>query len=311
MKVFFKNIVLFLLISILVGEILVRILHVMPDIPQRTIDEEGIQKYFPNQKGYWKGGNHQWNINSIGWPGVLPNDYNNLIAIIGDSYIENFMNPNECHQSAYLKKEMPNYNFIEAGRSGVSLIESMEISKQIDTLSPKTMIIHTGDNDVYESIQEIRTVPDITQLNIKEKNIVYGKLKSPGMKKALYSCKLLYYFYNRFPLNLNKESDKNNKKDEAIKSKFELNETNVRTLITYIKENYNIDNKVFVFKPNSDKKIINIFNSMGFNTILLDSSKDKSWSFDYDSHWTCYGHERVASQVKKGLENNFLSLIKI
>ena len=310
MKKFLKNIILFLLIALCIGEIVVRLTHVTSDIPQRTINEAGIQKYYPNQEGYYKGGDHKWVVNQLGWPGELPDSYDNLITIIGDSFIENFMNPIECHQSAYLKKEMPNNNFLEASRSGVTLIESMEISKQIDTLMPIATLIHTGSADIYESIKEIKILLDITQLNTEEKVIVNGKLKSPGFKKALYSWKLLYYFYNRFPLNFKRESAEDFKKIKNTKSKFEVNETKVRVLIKYIKNNYNIDRKIFVFKPSSDENIINIFKSMGFNTILLDSSKDKSWSFDHDSHWTCYGHKRVASQIKERLEHDFSYLIK-
>lgn len=302
MKKFFKNIVLFFLLTICIGEIVVRLTHVNSDIPQRIIDVDGIQKYYPNQEGYWKGGDHKWKINSMGWPGELPESYDNLITIIGDSYIENFMNPNDCHQSSFLKKEMPNHNFFEAARSGVTLIESMEISKQMDTLKPVLTLIHTGDGDIYESIKEIKSLTDITQLNTNTEEIVQGKMKSPGLKKVLYSCKLLYYLYNRFPINLSNETQEDSKKVKIEISKFKTNETKVRVLINYIKNNYRIDDKVFVFKPNSDHNIISIFKSLGFNTILLDPSNDKNWSFDHDPHWTCYGHERVSKQVYNKLK---------
>ena len=57
-------------------------------------------------------------------------------------------------------------------------------------------------------------------------------------------------------------------------------------LLSIYKTTIIIDRKIFVFKASSDKNIINIYKSMGFNTILLDSSKDKSWSFNNDSYWT-------------------------
>ncbi|SDH58004.1 hypothetical protein [Winogradskyella thalassocola] len=311
MKKFFNNIILFGLVALCIGEIVVRLTHVNSDIPYRTIDDMGIQKYYPNQEGYWKGGDHKWMVNSLGWPGELPDNYDNLITIIGDSFIENFMNPNDCHQSAYLKREIPNYNFLEASRSGVTLIESMEISKQTDTLNPIATLIHTGNGDIYESIKEIKSLNDITQLNTKDEVIIHGKMKSPGLKKVLYSWKLLYYLYNRFPLNFKNESIADSKKDKTEKSKFEINETRIRVLLNYIKNNYKIENKIFVFKPNSDDNIINLFKSMGFKTIILDSSKDKSWSFEHDPHWTCYGHERAAAQVSNKLKLSFLNRITV
>ena len=165
MKKFIKNIVIFFLFAIIVGEIIIRVTHAVTDLPQRTIDEYGIQKYYPHQSGYWIGGNHKWVINKLGWPGKLPKSHDNLITIIGDSYIENFMNPIECHQSLLLKKRLENYNFIEAGRSGVSFIEAMEISKQFDALHPKYHLVYVNSLDFYESVTSILPAADITQLN--------------------------------------------------------------------------------------------------------------------------------------------------
>ncbi len=306
MKKFFKNIILLFLASIIIGEIVVRLTHAVSDIPQRRIDEFGIQKYIPNQVGYWKGGEHKWNVNKLGWPGELPENYDKLFVIIGDSYIENFMNPNECHQSVFLKNHMKGYNFLEAGRSGVSLIEAMEIAKQFEALNPMQNLIYVYDNDFYESIVEIKPLEDITQLSLKSKSLVYGKMKSPFFKKVLYNWKLLYYFYNRFPMNSIKKSKKKviNKSNNSNKS---LVENKVFKLIDYIVDNYSIKDKVLVFHPNSNEELIKKCKTSGFKVIVLDSSLDSTWSFDHDSHWTCYGHKQAAMQVYKGiLKNNLI-----
>lgn len=302
---FLKNIILFLLFTVIIGEVVVRVTHAVTDIPERTIDNFGIQKYFPNQYGYYKGGEHQWVVNELGWPGELPDSYDNLINIIGDSYIENFMNPNECHQSVLLKENMKNYNFMEAARSGVSLIEAMEISKQTDTLNPKHTLIYVNNNDFLESIVKVKSLSDITQVNLTENKIVYGKMKASGAKKILYTWKLLFYFYNRFSLNsfskkdIKKGIDTTHKKD--IKRKIEYDDK-VHQLLYYIKSNYSISNKTLVFHPNSDEFIIKICKNTGFNVISLDSSNDiKDWTFGHDNHWTCYGHKKVADQVSANL----------
>lgn len=305
----FKNIIILFFVSAIVGEIMVRVTHSVNDIPQRTIDDVGIQKYFPNQTGYWIGGDHTWTVNKFGWPGKLPSSYDNLIMIIGDSYIENFMNPNECHQSVFLKENMKKYNFMEAGRSGVSLIEAMEISKQTDTLNPIHSLIYVNDNDFYESIYEIKRLDDITQLNLEDSKIIYGKMKSPGLKKLLYSCKLLYYFYNRFypsgdSKNVKKETVKV-ENPEAVKLSTEQN-GKIAKLIKFISASYNVKDKTLVFHPNSDAKIIEMCKEAGFNTVILDSNNDKEWTFEHDSHWTCYGHKKVAEQVSKNLFSNIV-----
>ncbi|WP_417370872.1 hypothetical protein [Gelidibacter japonicus] len=302
MKNFFKNIILLLLIAVVVGEVVVRLTHAVADIPQRTIDEHGIQKYFPNQEGYWKGGAHKWTVNNSGWVGELPKSYDSLIIIIGDSFIENFMNPNECHQSVLLKKKMTNYNFMEAARSGVSFIEAMEMSKQLDTLNPIQTLIYLNDKDFYESAYNIEPHSDITQVDLKTNKINYGELKSPALKKILYKWKLLYYFYNRFPLQQPKPNKMLKEEIDKELKAYELkNREKVFQLINYTKKNYTVTNKTLVFHPNSSKEIINRCKSIGFNVIALDSSNDKTWTFEHDSHWTCYGHERTAQQVSDKL----------
>jgi len=301
---FFKNIILFLLLSVIVGEVVVRLTHAVSDVPQRTIDEHGIQKYLPNQQGYWRGGEHKWMVNTLGWPGELPESYDNLIMIIGDSYIENFMNPNECHQSVFLKENMPAFNFMEAGRSGVSFIEALEISKDLDSLKPIQTLIYVTDEDFYESISEVKPMRDVTQLNLEKNTIQFGEMKAPMVKKALYTFKLAYYFYNRFPITgfENKESEPKNpiKISKTEKSEFQ---TEISQLITFVKQNYTITNKTLIFHPNSNYSIIETCKNAGFNIILLDSSHDATWTFDYDNHWTCYGHKSVAKQISKSLFN--------
>lgn len=306
MKKFLKNIVLFLVLAIIIGEVVVRLTHCVADIPQRTIDEHSIQKYFQNQEGYWKGGDHKWRVNKLGWVGNLPEDYSNLITIIGDSYIENFMNPEECHQSVFLKEKMKGNNFLEAARAGVSFIEAMEISKQLDSLNPTKTLVYLNNNDFYESVYDIQPLNDITQVDLEKNEINFGELKTPGLKKILYNFKLLYYFYNRFPLNFNSNNDKEeNKSTEKIAIEDDLEaESKVFKLIDYIKNNYIIEDKILVFHPNSNPAFIKRCKDVGFNIIVLDSSNDKTWSFDYDSHWTCYGHEKAALQVYKALQNN-------
>lgn len=291
--------------ALLVGEIVVRITHSVSDIPRRRIDASGIQKYYPNQDGYWKGGEHTWLINEYGWPGTAPESFDNLITVIGDSYIENFMNPNECHQAVFLESHAKGYNFFEAGRSGVSLIEAMEISKQLDSLKPVKHLIYVNNNDFYESIVEIKKLFDITQLNVSDKAIVYGQMKAPFAKKILYNWKLMYYFYNRFYGSLVGNDAKEIKKEDVPEIDAGIKYNNeLLGLLQFIKENYELNNKVLVFHPNANQHILELCNKLGYEIIVLDSSKDKSWSFEYDSHWTCYGHERAAIQVSDYLKIN-------
>lgn len=301
MKKFLLNILLFCITGMVLGELVSRGMHLTSDIPRRTIDENHIQKYLPDQKGFWKGGEHSWSINKMGWPGGLPQNFDHLQLIIGDSFIENFMNPQDCHQSVFLKQMVPGLNFMEAGRSGISLIEAMEIARQLDTLNPEKVFFYVKEEDFLESIRDIKVLNDITQLSIKEQKVVPGEMKSPGLKRILYNWKFLYYLYNRFPIM--RSANAENSKAEVIKRDFT---DEISGLLGYITKNYNLENKVLVFMPGTPSAIIEAATDAGIKTITLSAEGDKSWSFDYDSHWTCYGHKQAAKQVADFLNQTHL-----
>ncbi|GGZ70303.1 hypothetical protein [Algibacter mikhailovii] len=306
---FLKNILIFLILSLLVGEVIVRVTHSVSDIPHRKIDKFGIQKHIPFQTGFWLGGGHKWTINKLGWPGDLPRNFDNLITIIGDSFVENLMNPDDCRQSVLLKEQLVKYNFMEAGRSGVSFIEAFEISKSIDTLNPKLSLIYVNTNDFFESIKEIRERPSITQWSIETNKIVSGKIKSPGLKKILYNWKLLYYLYTNFKTTPSKSKKNINKQDatKLIDLKFE---EEILALLKYTKNNHNMNNNILVFHPNTNQKLIDMCIKEGFRTMCLRSKNYKSWCFDYDKHWTCFGHRQAAQQVSVYLKNHEFDTLK-
>ena len=147
---------------------------------------------------------------------------------------------------------------------------------------------------------------DITQLDIETNTIKYGEMKAPGLKKVLYTWKLMYYFYNRFPLDNLFRKGTTPKETTINDSEYEKPEylAEVSKLIQFITQNYTVTDKTLVFHPDSKESLIEICKSAGFNIILLDSSNDDTWTFDYDSHWTCYGHKRAAEQISKNLLNS-------
>ena len=298
MKKFLINVILFTFIGWSLGEVIVRTFHVTADIPRRFIDEDGIQKYVPAQTGYWTGGTHQWRVNELGWVGPLPKSQKNLVVIIGDSFIENFMNPEDSHQSVLLKNELPEYNFIEAARSGVSLIEAFEISKSMQSMNPTLNLIYVHDSDFLESISEFKKNGGITQFDPVAKKIIPGKIKSAILKKILYSSKFLYYLYTR----------QRSHSKKATPSKDEVSADHMKTfgeLLDYCAEDYNVSDKVLVFRPSSDPQLEVLAREKGFQTFVLDWTNDKSWRFEHDKHWTPYGHQRAAKQIASFIEKQF------
>ena len=63
-------------------------------------------------------------VNEYGFLGQSPKiKSKKTILIIGDSMIENIMNPNSCHLDIILNKYFENkINLFEVGRSGMTLI---------------------------------------------------------------------------------------------------------------------------------------------------------------------------------------------
>ncbi|TNE28791.1 MAG: hypothetical protein EP346_08020, partial [Bacteroidetes bacterium] len=111
MKQFLIRLAVFSAFIVVLAEILIRILHLVPDIPERYVDSEGIQRYKNGQSGYYNEGLVEWKVNQYGWLGVHEVKQDSTISVIGDSYIENMMNPIECNQGKFLKDDIPQYAF--------------------------------------------------------------------------------------------------------------------------------------------------------------------------------------------------------
>ncbi|MDO6518268.1 hypothetical protein [Zobellia uliginosa] len=298
MKKFITTVFLFLVLGMIVGELIARFFVISPDIPKRSIDQWGIQKYIPNQFGKWKTGQHTWQINELGWPGILPNSTDSLITIIGDSFIENFMNPDSCRQNVYLKKKLPGFNFLEASRSGVNFLEATMIADQLDSLKPKYQLLYVHDTDFKESIVQLNTNTQLTQFDIVKGKITKAQLKSSFAKNALYTCKFIYYLYSNYWQN------KKNKSQTKTKTKqIPPQLDSIKIMLSSLNSPNRTNNRILVFRPDTDPNIIALCKDMGYKYILLKQSTNEEWSFDHDPHWTCFGHKKAALQIAKKLEH--------
>jgi hypothetical protein len=303
MKQFISKFIIFILFITLSGELIVRIFKLTPDIPHLFVDETGIQRYIPGQSGYYSKENSKWEVNNYGWLGIADVKTDSIISIIGDSFIENIMNPISCNQGSILKSYFKNFGFFEAGRSGVTFIEAMQITKLLDsTIKPKMHLIYVAEDDFYESNATYR-FKDRMQLNLASNTIVNGELKAPGIKKVLYNCKVLYYLYLRFPLfvdNKNKESH-----TTPVKTKEPVDLETINSIFKFCKKNYDLEKIVLVFHPGTPQEISSLASQYGFSTIGLNNNGDKrSWNVSSsDGHWSCYGHHEVAKQIKTHLAN--------
>lgn|GEM_PF-917593 len=294
---------MFTLFITIAGEIIVRVYKLVPDIPKLYVDKTGIQRYTPGQEGYYTKATSKWKVNKYGWIGTAETKGDTIISIIGDSYIENMMNPISCNQGNILKKYFKNYSFFEAGRSGVTAIEAMQITRLLDsTIHPTFNLIYVAPEDFEESISNIYRYTDRVQIDLSTNTILNSQLKSPFAKKILYSSKILYYLYLRFSsaiLNHNNHKELSEKKYVKPIAKT-FNTAYYEKLVNYFQKNYNVKKIILVFHPGTDVRLINFIEKYGFITISLGSIKDKeNWALnENDGHWSCFGHEEVAKRIK-------------
>jgi hypothetical protein len=298
MQIFLLRIVFFLMVTWAGGEIVVRLFRLAPDIPMRYIDANGIQKYLPDQSGFRNSGNLHWIVNKYGWVGISDTKEDTVISIIGDSYIENMMNPRYCNQGAILKEYFPNIGFFEAGRSGVSFIEALEIAKSLQTeIKPKMNLVYLGNSDILESLANRIRFPDRMQIDLSNNTIAYPKLKSKTLKNILYSNKLLYYLYLRYPIFVDEQNKETGKSlDADLVGEFLFS---IEKLFAYCSSEYNTRSIVLVFQPETDQRIIDIAEKNQFEILILTNTHHDNWALgEHDAHWSCYGHKIVAAQVK-------------
>lgn len=298
MKKFLLLLTLFTILSFAAGELIIRTLKLTSDIPQRIIEPEtGLQLYKPGQSGYYKKAKEKWHVNNYGWLGVADTSKKPLFSIIGDSYIENLMNPISCNQGFLLQSHFDNYSFFEAGRSGVTFIEALEISKYLEGLiSPTHHLIYLGNGDFNESIVSKGRYPDRVQVDLDKKLILKAKMKSPLTKRILYSSKLLYYMYLRFPIFVDKQN-KGETTNKNITEKPKLDTSYFSKLFNFCSSRYDFNKIILVFHPNTNEKIIELATSYGFKNILL-QEHNRGWALGkHDGHWSCFGHNEATKQI--------------
>lgn len=293
MKIFIIKIISFALFIFLLGEISVRIFKLAPDVPQLYLDKTGIKKYILGQEGYYTRATSKWKVNKYGWLGIDDTKKDTIISIIGDSFIENLINPISCNQGSLLKSNFKNYSFFETGRSGVTFIEAMQITNLLDTaIRPKLYLLYLSKFDFIESFANEERHPELVQIDLRTNQIINGHLENPIGRKLLYKFKIIYYLYLRFKSQAELER-KHSGPEVAVDMK------NVTKCFNYCKQHYNIKKIIMVFHPATDPALIHLAKQYGFRTISLEFEGNKSkWVINNaDPHWSCYAHEQIVKQI--------------
>lgn len=297
MKELILKFIVFLCFLFLVFELLIRSLNLTNDVPSRTIDNNGLQSFIPNQKGVYN--NKEWTVNNQGFLGQeLKQNGQVKILIIGDSMIENIMNDQTCHLDVLLGNIFKNkIDFFEIGRSGITLIESLEFDRKFkNILNPAYSIILVNKNDVEESISNITRYKDRLQLDIKTSNLDSVEIKYEKLKYVLYNIKSLYYLYMKgFFLMGNVFEKPYNFKQNTSKK----NDSSIYTFFETIKTRYKLDNTIFLINKNQ-KKYIDHFKKIDADLITF--SEKNEWLNGNDSHWSCFGNNEISYIISQHLK---------
>lgn len=301
MKKYLLRIFTFIALGILIGEIGVRVFNLAVDVPEVYKDEGQLIKFQANQTGT-SVQRCKWIINSYGNFGPEPRSLDSLISIIGNSYIQNTMNPPECHQANYLAQFNQDYSFYPMSRDGASFLEFMEMAKSLEPLNPVKQMLYVHDEDFPYSIIELLDQPNAVQYSLETKEIRYVQMDNSKLKKLLYKFKFAYFLYrNYFVLA---ELDLFNNNEEVTHEDQSFDYESLGLLFDYVKENYKVANVLLVFFPESDQGLMDLAEQAGFEVMLLETDDYNSWLTSIGGHWSCYGHEEVARQVNHHLQQS-------
>ena len=301
MRKYLFRIFLFILVGVGIGEVAARVFHLTVDVPKAYRDTDRLIKYYPNQTGNSSEG-YKWVINKYGNFGYEPQSLESLVTVIGNSYISNTMNPPECHQANYLAQMNQDYNFYPMSRDGACFLEDLEIAKSLEELNPSKQLLYVNDYDFLTSVIEVSNQPLTIQLSAEHDTVRYAQLKGSDLKEALYHFKFAYFLYRNYVVPIIVEMEMARGRTQgSLTAISEADYPYMQELLDFAAENYNIDNVVLVFFPDSDPTLVEMAKEAGFTVLQLETDDYDSWHGHVGGHWSCYGHEEVARQVDQYL----------
>lgn len=309
MNTFFKGIIAFSLFLFVFAELAVRIFHLSIDAPKTYKNKNGNVNYYPNQEGYWDGGRHKWYINKLGYPGKqLPESFDNLVFIIGDSYIQNFMNPDSCRQKVYLRQLLPDKNFLEISQDGTNFLGYFEFSKPLDSLKPMLKIIYVNNKDFLGNIRNNENNKGNYQVDIETGKIFYPAYRGSKLKDFIYNFKFFYYLYRKNIKLFNPVEVEVNTASDNSKIRLDIDYNELESLTVFIKNNYDTKNVILVFHPNSDPHLIAFLKNADFNVMEIQKPEHENWKTAKDGHWNPEAHKKIAKQIAVFLNENSASI---
>ncbi len=290
MYFFLKEIILTVLITLFVGEIICRVLPIVPDIPVRT-NKKGYYMLKENQEGnYIRGKFPKWleatySVNNLGF--VSSRDYffneknENKIAIIGDSFVESFQVNENKSIGRLIEGLIPGVTVYEFGFSGYNFFDYKDFYSFYNLKTFNQVFIIVDKNDVFDKGLSKVTFTDA--INLKEKIF-------RGIYNNLYFFKYLNWNHGfvrevmKIPYKLCSLN---------FKLKKNLSDPEPQPITPFVLKNQNIK---LVLKSKKDSVLKNYYPNLEFISI---DQKFKPYDFGFDKHWNENGRKNVANTLIK------------
>lgn len=314
-KLFFK-IAKYVLLILITLELIIRVFHLTKDYPVRIIDEFGVEKWKPNQKGFSVTGNRRQNfsefsINSSGFNSYrefTPSKSKLELALVGDSFIEGFHQDYNNSIGKKIENALPNIEVYEYGYAGYDLADQLNLIHQYKEdfkLIDYVIIGLEFETDLkrgkHEIIMDRMKLESLLYKNLRKiKLLTYtnsiGAVSS--LKKRIIE---LISFKSRVKKNSSTFSEKEDGVSEKIYQKYL---TNFNELIN----SYHFDKEHYVFyieKSKTPEKFIDFLkiNKFKFIDLSINLKKSKTpTTLIYDKHWNNHGRDLVAKSISQYLK---------
>lgn len=312
MKKLFIKVLTYTVLIIITLEVFVRVFHLHTEVPERFIDEKGVEKSLPGQRGFSVTGNRRQNyseysINNFGFNSYrefTPTKDKIEIALVGDSFIEGM------HQDYYIsigkkveglmENKVEVYEYGYAGYDLANQLYLLHAEKEHFKYVDHIILYLKYENDLKKDTYK----PDHDRITL---------LKSP-LFKIRDQFKLLSYASDMGALdpikntaikiiNRNKQKKKQNEISQAERDRKYLE--NFKKLVS----TYTFDKTKVSFLLNSattSKLFLDYCKTHNYQIIDFADPFENATSpptLIYDMHWNDHGRDIIA----KSIANHYLS----
>ena len=313
MKKFILKSGLYIILILLLLEGLVRIFHLYTEDPPRYIDEYGVEKRMPNQKGYAVTGNRNQNFSKFSINKAGFNSYREFeptadtyeVALVGDSFIEGFHQDYDTSIGKRVEEKLGDVHVLKYGYAGYDFANQMHLVHAYAEdfeLIDEIILYMNYKNDLGRGKYE----PNYARINMLSSTLFKIrdniKLLSYGSKIGIVEpLKKLAQGGNAFTDT--NDAYKNNalEEDDEAKQKAKDDEyiDNFRSLIRL----YGLDKSktaILLDSRTTSFRFLDFLNEKGIRYIDFAErfkQSDKPTNLIYDLHWNSHGRELISEEI--------------